>query len=114
MRPKLPLSRIRENFAHELRGLMRRTLTGEDAAVDYPLMPVIVKTPTCPLVIARPADNAPDEWEVSGAAPNLEAAYKNKEGRLIGFALSGTQTQHRQDWVKKCHALPHASASHQL
>lgn len=81
---------------------LAQTLSGKEAHVEYPLMPVVVKTPECPLVIALPSHPIEDaSWELAGSAPNYEARYLDKDGRLVGFALSGDVANQRQDWLKR-------------
>ncbi|MFT7548123.1 MAG: rubredoxin-NAD+ reductase [Candidatus Azotimanducaceae bacterium] len=73
-----------------------RTLAGEAAEVCYPAMPVTVKTPACPVVVAPPPVDAQGSWEITeeGQA-NVVARYLSPDQRLLGFALTGTGTQHK-------------------
>lgn len=77
-----------------------KTLAGEATAVRYPVMPVIVKTPACPVVVYPP--HAHDgEWQVTGEAPDLEARYLDGNGRLDGFALTGAAVGKRRDYIRE-------------
>lgn len=63
------------------------TLSGDATPLRYPAMPVIVKTPACPLVVSPPLqmDGA---WEVEASPAGVRALYY--QGRdLLGFALLG-------------------------
>lgn len=63
------------------------TLSGDATPLRYPAMPVIVKTPACPLVVSPPLqmDGA---WQVEPTAAGIRALYY--QGRdLQGFALLG-------------------------
>lgn len=77
-----------------------KTLAGEDTEVRYPVMPVIVKTPACPVIVYPPRAHD-GEWQVSGDAPDLEARYLDGDGRLNGFALTGAATAKRRDYIRE-------------
>lgn len=77
-----------------------RTLAGEATPVRYPVMPVIVKTPACPVVVYPPRAHD-GEWQVTGDAPDLEARYLDGDGRLDGFALTGAATGKRRDYIRE-------------
>lgn len=63
------------------------TLSGEATPLRYPAMPVIVKTPACPLVVSPPLQ-MDGGWEVEATAAGVRALYY--QGRdLQGFALLG-------------------------
>ncbi|MBA1146921.1 FAD-dependent oxidoreductase [Ectothiorhodospiraceae bacterium WFHF3C12] len=77
-----------------------RTLAGEDTPVRYPVMPVTVKTPACP-VIVYPPRGAAGQWQVAGEAPSLEARYVDAAGNLIGYALTGEATGKRGQYMRE-------------
>ena len=64
------------------------TLAGEPTPVHYPAMPVVVKTPDFPLVVAPPADGAPGDWTIESADCGLRALFHDPQGRLLGFVLT--------------------------
>jgi rubredoxin-NAD+ reductase len=73
-----------------------RTLAGEDTEVYYPAMPVTVKTPACPVVVAPPPPGAEGTWETEGHGQNdVVAKYLSSDQRLLGFALTGAGTQEK-------------------
>jgi rubredoxin-NAD+ reductase len=86
-------------------------LSGESAQLVFPVMPVVVKTPSCPLVVAPPAMGSAGSWqseslwtEMPGAEPLLRGTrslFRAPDGQLTGFALSGDATAERQQWVKQ-------------
>jgi len=80
-------------ISHAARALAP-TLAGKPTPVQFPAMPVLVKTPVCPVVVCPPAvtDGA---WQVTGQAPDLEAVFKDAAGRPQGFALTGAATARR-------------------
>lgn len=70
-------------------------LAGRDARLSYPPMPVLVKTPACPTIVAPPAAGTPGEWQVEQTADGVKALYVGADGRLLGFALNGSATAER-------------------
>ena len=65
------------------------TLLGEQTAVQYPLMPVVVKTPALPLLLLPPAPGQQGEWQVDDKADGSCGMLVDANGKAIGFALSG-------------------------
>ena len=72
------------------------TLAGIKTAVSYPAMPVTVKTPACPTVVCPPAMNAQGEWVVTRSDDGCDARFVGTDGRVLGFALLGSATAHKQ------------------
>ena len=68
---------------------LARTLSGERTAVQYPAMPVAIKTPACPCIVAAPPRGAEGHWIEHGEAPNIRAEFRSSGGELLGFALTG-------------------------
>ena len=68
---------------------LAKTLSGAPATVGYPAMPIMVKTPACPLVVAPPLNAAAGDWQISGEGEDLRAVFIDPQGQLQGFALSG-------------------------
>ena len=79
---------------HSARALAA-TLAGKPSPVSYPAMPVLVKTPACPTVVAPPPANAAGKWEVTADAEGVKALFKSEDGKLLGFALNGKATAER-------------------
>jgi len=75
---------------------LAQTLSGEQTAVEYPAMPVVIKTPTCPLVVSPPPRDVTGEWHYEGDAPNITARFTAADGVLLGFALSGDAVVQKQ------------------
>ena len=73
------------------------TLTGKRTEVVFPIMPVAVKTPALPLLIASPGMGAPGAWQE--VEPGLWQ-HVGETGRLQGFILAGSQTARRAEQVK--------------
>jgi rubredoxin-NAD+ reductase len=60
----------------------------------FPLMPVTIKTPALPLVVAPPAPGTQGEW--SQPEPGLWR-FTDGAGAVRGFALAGAQTARRME-----------------
>jgi rubredoxin-NAD+ reductase len=69
-------------------------LAGGVGKLAFPLMPVSIKTPALPLVVASPALNAAGQWH----GPEEGLWHFLDEGGLhLGFVLSGKQTARRAE-----------------
>ena len=71
------------------------TLAGKRTLVAYPAMPVLVKTPACPTIVAPPPPGALGEWRSERANDGVKSLFTDSAGRLLGFALNGTATAER-------------------
>lgn len=69
---------------------LAKTLAGEATAVQYPAMPVQVKTPACPVVVSPVIPGTPGEWEIEAQGNDVKAVFKSPHGQVLGFALTGT------------------------
>jgi rubredoxin-NAD+ reductase len=81
------------------------TLAGRPTAVAFPLMPVSIKTPALPTVIAAPHPALPGSWIAD--AQDAEAAqtggvwrFMDAQGQQRGFALTGKQSSRRMELAK--------------
>jgi len=77
------------------------TLAGEATDVNYPAMPVAIKTPACPVVVSPPAKDAEGEWHFEGDAPDIKALFRSGAGDLLGFALTGQAVKERMALTKE-------------
>jgi len=77
------------------------TLTGTPTAVAYPPMPVVVKTPACPLAVLPPPPGAAGTWTMDEDRDGMEAGFRNETGQLLGFALTGAHTGKRALFAQK-------------
>jgi len=57
---------------HSARSLAK-TLAGEKNMVHYPAMPVVIKTPVCPIAVIPPPKGIEVLWDVVGEGVNLKA-----------------------------------------
>lgn len=79
---------------------LAKTLIGEKTEVIYPAMPVVLKTPACPLVVSPPPQDLKGEWRVSGTHFDCRALFYDTAEQLRGFALTGTMVKERADLQK--------------
>ena len=75
---------------------LAKTLAGEQTALTYPAMPVVVKTPDFALVIALPGKNRQGEWHIEQDEDGLRARYLDSEERLLGFILTEGKVKEKQ------------------
>jgi rubredoxin-NAD+ reductase len=80
---------------------LAKTLAGDDTTVNYPLMPVVVKTPACPVVSALPLSDMDGEWVVEGDGLDWQARFVDGNGALHGFALTGGCVKQRMALIKE-------------
>ncbi len=72
------------------------------AALRFPVMPVAIKTPALPLLIAPPAPGESGAWD---ACADHEWQWLDAQGALKGFALAGAASAQRGKWVKALAAV---------
>jgi rubredoxin-NAD+ reductase len=75
------------------------TLCGETSEVNYPAMPVLVKTTTYPVVVSPPPLHAQGAWQEEARDGGVRALFK-ADDRLLGFALTGTTVSEKQALTK--------------
>ncbi|HTP95836.1 MAG TPA: FAD-dependent oxidoreductase [Burkholderiales bacterium] len=71
-------------------------LAGKAAQLSYPAMPVIVKTPACPTLVAPPAAGAAGEWRITAGDDGVKSLFVDAEGKLLGMVLQGAAMAERQ------------------
>lgn len=81
---------------------LARTLCGEPTPVTYPASPVFVKTPDFPLLVSPPAPGSAGQWQIVRQDENgIQAEFRDPQGRLLGFALSGDAVGAKNDLLKE-------------
>lgn len=84
---------------------LAKTLAGAATEVVYPVMPVVLKTPSCPIVIASPPRHLMGEWKIDGEGNDLRALYYDAEHKLCGFALTGRMVAEKNRLVAEVSPL---------
>ncbi len=72
-----------------------RTLAGEPTPAEFPVMPVSVKTGCLPTVVEPPDDPHAGQWHFDGTAPDLRGEFRDANGALTGFVLTGRRMRER-------------------
>lgn len=73
---------------------LAKTLHGENTAVNYPIMPVIVKTPVFPVVVVPPP-KVSGTWQTQSELEGAKALFYDDDKQLRGFALGGQFTSEK-------------------
>ncbi len=81
------------------------TLTGTPTALVFPLMPVSIKTPALPTVVAAPHPVQAGAWvadaqDAAAAQSGGVWRFMDPEGQQRGFVLTGGQTTRRMELAK--------------
>lgn len=84
---------------------LAKSLNGETTAVTCPAMPVMVKTPSCSVVVAPPAPGIKGEWAIKQDENGVHASYIDQAGVLHGFALVGKAVEDKQRLTKELPAV---------
>lgn len=84
---------------------LAKTLSGERTAVDYPAMPVIVKTPAHPLAICPPPKGIIGSWQINTTNNNVRALFYDEAKQLYGFVLTNEAVKERMALAKQIPAL---------
>jgi rubredoxin-NAD+ reductase len=74
------------------------TLAGTPTEVVFPLMPVAIKTPALPIVVAAPAPGTSGGWH--SEEPGLWQ-FIDAQAQARGFTLTGQQTPRRAEQAKR-------------
>jgi rubredoxin-NAD+ reductase len=73
------------------------TLAGQRSPAVFPLMPIAIKTPALPLVVAPPEPGQAGEWT---SHEDGVWQFLSPRGQALGFALAGRQTARRAEQSK--------------
>lgn len=76
---------------------LAQTLAGKRTDALFPIMPVAVKTPALPLMIAPPKMGSKGQW--MSTEPNVWQ-FNNEQNVIAGFVLADAQTAKRAEMVK--------------
>ncbi len=67
---------------------LAKTLAGDPTPVTYPVMPVVIKTPACPVVVQPPPAETPGQWHIENREAGIVARFLGEQNELLGFALT--------------------------
>lgn len=80
---------------------LAKILAGQREAVHYPCMPIVIKTPTCPLVTYPAPLEVAGEWRYTGEGKHLSALFFDQQDQLRGFALIGDKVRDKFELAKQ-------------
>lgn len=80
---------------------LAQTLAGTKTEVDYPAMPVVLKTPVCPLVVMPPPQDISGDWQFDRDDDGLQASFYDDQKRLRGFVLTHKKIRLRAQLQKE-------------
>ncbi|MGM0520966.1 MAG: NAD(P)/FAD-dependent oxidoreductase [Pseudomonadota bacterium] len=83
---------------------LAKTLTGTPTPVHFGAWPVIVKTPLLP-VVTYPPLTTPERWRIEADGADMTALAEDIDGRLIGFALTGSCVRRKVELSRAAPAL---------
>lgn len=76
------------------------TLAGNPTALVFPLMPVSIKTPALPIVVAPPSPTQAGDWVMEAAEAGATWRFLDAAQSQYGFVLTGKQTARRMELSK--------------
>ena len=74
---------------------LAKTLNGTPTEVVFGAMPVTVKTPALPVVVAVPADENAGSWQIESDGNDVQAEFRAENGELLGYALTGARVMNK-------------------
>lgn len=75
-------------------------LNGETAKVQFPAMPVVVKTPAHPVVVAPVARDAAGAWKELASGQGVKMGFFDEGNHMTGFVLTGEFASERSEITK--------------
>lgn len=85
--------------------VLARVLAGEDARVEFPAMPVVVKTPAHPVAVLPVARDAIGAWRILANGqeikPGIKLGFFDAQNQLSGFVLTGEYAAERSAMTKQ-------------
>ncbi len=80
---------------------LARILRGEPTPLNFPSMPVVVKTPAHPVALLPVSQGASGSWQVLETGLGIKMGFFNEQQKLTGFVLTGQYSSERNDMLKK-------------
>ncbi|SHF03413.1 rubredoxin-NAD+ reductase [Microbulbifer donghaiensis] len=81
---------------------LAKTLSGEPTSVHYGTIPVAVKTTLRPTTVCPPRRGAEGSWHIDSSTSGVQAEFRDTDGRLLGFALTGSAIAARDKLTTEC------------
>jgi rubredoxin-NAD+ reductase len=80
---------------------LARVLNNEAAKVEFPAMPVVVKTPAHPIAISPVARDAVGVWQEMASGQGIKMGFVDALNNLTGFVLTGEYAGERNEMAKR-------------
>ena len=80
---------------------LAQTLSGTPTELKYPPMPVVVKTPAYPIVVAPSPPNVEVTWQMDVQETGVRVVAHDTQQRLRGFTLSGSAVSEKAALAKE-------------
>jgi len=84
---------------------MARILNGEKVKVNFPAMPVVVKTPAHPVAVLPVARDAVGAWQEMASGKGVKMGFIDVMNNMSGFVLTGEYASERNEMTKKLAVL---------
>jgi len=85
---------------HAARALAK-TLTGTETPVNFPAMPIVVKTPAHPIAVLPIARDTTGSWHTLADVGGIKQIFVDVTGHMIGFVLTGCYATERNEMSKR-------------
>lgn len=85
---------------HAARALAQ-TLVGTPTPAAFPPMPVVIKTPACPVAVQPVARDVTGEWKIADDEHGVRGLFYDADQRLKGFALTQGHVDERAALTKQ-------------
>ncbi len=72
-----------------------KTLNDQASAVEFPIMPIIIKTPSFPLSVYLPPAGMKGQWKYEKNTKQMKALFYNEDNILLGFVLGNCPPKDR-------------------
>lgn len=80
---------------------LAKTLTNIKTKVEFPPMPIIVKTPAYPIALLPPPMGESGQWHFDLHDEGVRGEFRNTTKKLRGFCLTGTMAAQRNTLLKE-------------
>ena len=74
---------------------LAKTVIGRETKVDFPLMPIVVKTSALPIVLLPVDPGVAGKWIVENNESGIVAIFESECGEALGFVLTGDAVEQR-------------------
>ncbi|MDD4963001.1 MAG: FAD-dependent oxidoreductase [Gallionella sp.] len=75
-------------------------LNAEETRVNFPAMPVVVKTPVHPVAVLPVARDAAGAWQVMASGQGVKMGFFDEQNKMTGFVLTGEYVGERSQMTK--------------